>query len=140
MQFKSFKTYMLVVCSSLVLLGCVSAEKYTKMVNGWIGADEDSLISTWGAPTSSYQTDQAKYLTYDNKQQNYIPPTPSSVQVIRQGDAVFTRPILVPQDIRTLPNVAPPLLFKINVSLMLMPRAILAFYRQATNLVELKNA
>jgi type II secretory pathway pseudopilin PulG len=93
MQFKSFKTYMLVVCSSLVLLGCVSAEKYTKMVNGWIGADEDSLISTWGAPTSSYQTDQAKYLTYDNKQQNYIPPTPSSVQVIRQGDAVFTRPI-----------------------------------------------
>jgi type II secretory pathway pseudopilin PulG len=93
MLFKSFKTYMLVVCSSLVLLGCVSAEKYTKMVNGWIGADEDSLISTWGAPTSSYQTDQAKYLTYDNKQQNYIPPTPSSVQVIRQGDAVFTRPI-----------------------------------------------
>ena len=93
MQFKSFKTYMIVVCSSLVLLGCVSAEKYTKMVNGWIGADEDSLISTWGAPTSSYQTDQAKYLTYDNKQQNYIPPTPSSVQVIRQGDAVFTRPI-----------------------------------------------
>ena len=93
MLFKSFKTYMLVVCSSLVLVGCVSAEKYTKMVNGWIGADEDSLISTWGAPTSSYQTDQAKYLTYDNKQQNYIPPTPSSVQVIRQGDAVFTRPI-----------------------------------------------
>jgi hypothetical protein len=93
MQFKSFKAYMLVMCSSLVLLGCVSAEKYTKMVNGWIGADEDSLISTWGAPTSSYQTDQAKYLTYDNKQQNFIPPTPSSVQVIRQGDAVFTRPI-----------------------------------------------
>jgi hypothetical protein len=93
MQFKSFKAYMVVMCSSLVLLGCVSAEKYTKMVNGWIGADEDSLISTWGAPTSSYQTDQAKYLTYDNKQQNFIPPTPSSVQVIRQGDAVFTRPI-----------------------------------------------
>ena len=93
MKFKSFKAYMIVLCSSLVLLGCMSAEKYTKMVNGWIGADEDSLISSWGAPTSSYQTDQAKYLTYENKQQNYIPPTPSSVQVIRQGDAVFTRPI-----------------------------------------------
>ena len=93
MQFKSFKAYMIVLFISFVLLGCMSAEKYTKMVNGWIGADEDSLISSWGAPTSSYQTDQAKYLTYDNKQQNYIPPTPSSVQVIRQGDAVFTRPI-----------------------------------------------
>jgi hypothetical protein len=93
MQFKSFKAYMLILCSSLVLLGCVSAEKYTKMVNGWVGADEDSLIASWGAPSSSYQTDQAKYLTYENKQQNYIPPTPSSVQVIRQGDAVFTRPI-----------------------------------------------
>ena len=93
MQFKTFQAYLIIICSCFTLLGCMSAEKYTKMVNGWIGADEDSLISSWGAPTSSYQTDQAKYLTYDNKQQNYIPPTPSSVQVIRQGDAVFTRPI-----------------------------------------------
>jgi hypothetical protein len=83
---------MLTVCF-LLLTGCVSAEKYTKMINQWVGVDEDTLIATWGAPTSHYQTDQAKYLTYDKVQQNYIPPTPSSVQVIRQGDAVFTRPI-----------------------------------------------
>jgi hypothetical protein len=79
--------------STALLTGCVSSEKYTKMINQWVGVDEDALIATWGAPTSHYQTDQAKYLTYDKVQQNYIPPTPSSVQVIRQGDAVFTRPI-----------------------------------------------
>ena len=83
---------MLAVCS-LLLTGCVSAEKYNKMIGQWVGVDEDTLIATWGAPTSHYQTDQAKYLTYEKVQQNYIPPTPSSVQVIRQGDAVFTRPI-----------------------------------------------
>jgi hypothetical protein len=83
---------MLTVCF-LLLTGCVSTEKYTKMINQWVGVDEDTLIATWGAPTSHYQTDQAKYLTYEKVQQNYIPPTPSSVQVIRQGDAVFTRPI-----------------------------------------------
>jgi hypothetical protein len=94
MQKKIHTTWllMLTVCF-LLLTGCVSAEKYTKMINQWVGVDEDTLIATWGAPTSHYQTDQAKYLTYDKVQQNYIPPTPSSVQVIRQGDAVFTRPI-----------------------------------------------
>jgi hypothetical protein len=79
-------------CTTL-LTGCVSAEKYSKMINQWVGVDEDVLIATWGAPTNHYQTDQAKYLTYEKIQQNHIPPTPSSVQVIRQGDAVFTRPI-----------------------------------------------
>ena len=76
-----------------VLAGCVSAEKYTKMINQWVGQDEDALVATWGAPTSTYSTDSAKYLTYENQKQNYIPPTPSSVQVVRQGDAIFTRPI-----------------------------------------------
>jgi len=79
--------------SVMLLTGCVSAEKYSKMINQWVGVDEDVLIATWGAPTNHYQTDQAKYLTYEKVQQNHIPPTPSSVQVIRQGDAVFTRPI-----------------------------------------------
>ncbi|BDW10858.1 hypothetical protein PSHI8_09400 [Polynucleobacter sp. SHI8] len=84
---------MMLGVSVMLLTACVSAEKYTKMINQWVGVDEDTLIATWGAPTSNYQTDQAKYLTYEKVQQNYIPPTPSSVQVIRQGDAVFTRPI-----------------------------------------------
>ena len=81
----------LIVC--LGLGACASNEKYTKMIQQWVGADEDALIASWGAPSSHYQTDQAKYLTYDNRHQNYIPPTPSSVQIIRQGDAVFARPI-----------------------------------------------
>lgn len=86
--------WLLALCvSSMILLGCVSAEKYNNMIQQWVGADEDALIATWGAPKSSYQTDQAKYLTYENVRQNYIPPTPSTVQVIRQGDTVFTRPI-----------------------------------------------
>ena len=86
--------WLLALCvSSMILLGCVSAEKYNTMIQQWVGTDEDALIATWGAPKSSYQTDQAKYLTYENVRQNYIPPTPSTVQVIRQGDTVFTRPI-----------------------------------------------
>jgi hypothetical protein len=86
--------WLLALCvSSMILLGCVSAEKYNNMIQQWVGTDEDALVAAWGAPKSTYQTDQAKYLTYENVRQNYIPPTPSTVQVIRQGDAVFTRPI-----------------------------------------------
>jgi len=89
---KSISTSILLMTVTL-LLGCVSAEKYTKMINQWVGQDEDALVATWGAPTSSYSTETAKYLTYENLKQNYIPPTPASVQVMRQGDAIFARPI-----------------------------------------------
>lgn len=92
MTCKSISTSILLMAVTL-LLGCVSAEKYTKMINQWVGQDEDALVATWGAPTSSYSTETAKYLTYENLKQNYIPPTPASVQVMRQGDAIFARPI-----------------------------------------------
>jgi hypothetical protein len=86
-------SFVLTIIACLFLSACASTEKYNKMIQQWIGSDEDTLIATWGAPSSSYQTDNAKYLTYDNLRNNYIPPTPSSVQIIRQGDAVFARPI-----------------------------------------------
>ncbi len=92
-MYKRFSMILLSLATFSMLVACVSAEKYTNMIHQWIGQDEDTLVASWGAPTSSYTTDTAKYLTYENLKQNYIPPTPSSVQVIRQGDAVFTRPI-----------------------------------------------
>lgn len=94
-MYKTYRwiTLSVLISASMILGGCVSAEKYTKMITQWVGADEDKLIATWGAPRSSYQTEQAKYLTYESITQNHIPPTPSSVQVIRQGDMIFTRPI-----------------------------------------------
>jgi hypothetical protein len=94
MQNKIFTSWLpLLAVYTLLLTGCVSAEKYNKMINQWVGVDENTLVATWGAPTSQYQTDQAKYLTYEKVQQHTVPATPSSVQVIQQGDAVFTRPI-----------------------------------------------
>jgi hypothetical protein len=87
-----FTALMIFICSVL-LCSCASNEKYNKMIQQWVGADEDALIASWGAPSGSYQTEKAKYITYDNLRNNYVPPTPSSVQFIRQGDAVFTRPI-----------------------------------------------
>jgi hypothetical protein len=90
---KSLLQFICFVIALLCLSSCATTEKYNTMIRQWVGQDEDTLIASWGAPTSNYQTDQAKYLTYDNIRQNIVPPTPSTVQVIRQGDAVFTRPI-----------------------------------------------
>ena len=90
---KRSSTSLQLVVVLCVLVGCVSAEKYTIMINQWVGQVEDALVATWGAPKSTYSTETAKYLTYENLKQNYIPPTPASVQVMRQGDAIFTRPI-----------------------------------------------
>jgi hypothetical protein len=85
-------TVMLIIVTCL-LSACVSAEKYNAMIGQWIGQSEDALVAAWGAPKSAYETDQAKYLTYENIRQNIVPPTPSTSQVIRQGDAVFVKPI-----------------------------------------------
>jgi hypothetical protein len=89
---KQFK-YLMALISIAGLVACATAEKYNAMLNQWVGQSEDALVSNWGAPNNSYQTDTAKYLTYENSRQNVVPSTPPTTQVIRQGEAVFVKPI-----------------------------------------------
>lgn len=53
----------------LLLLGCANPQEMRnkelqKMMDSWIGAPEEAVISRWGAPTSTYQTNNMKFLTF----------------------------------------------------------------------------
>ena len=36
----------------IIISGCVNT---SEVLNSWIGASEDQLVSTWGVPTSTYK-------------------------------------------------------------------------------------
>ena len=54
----------------LLLAGCATASRatsanYEKILQAWMGASEDKLVSSWGAPVSTYKTDSgSKLLTF----------------------------------------------------------------------------
>lgn len=62
----------LAALSVLLLVGCVSpqateearAQEYKRTMDSWVGASEDRLIGRWGVPNATYDSNNAKYLTY----------------------------------------------------------------------------
>jgi hypothetical protein len=55
----------LAVFIALFLAGCASAKYYEESLNTWVGADEQKLVKSWGAPDSTYLTDDhKKIITY----------------------------------------------------------------------------
>jgi len=48
-----------------------SVECYKEILNTWLGSLEDNLITKWGIPDSTYQTQNKKYLKY-KEENNFI--------------------------------------------------------------------
>jgi len=49
----------------LVLVGCANPQvAYQKTMDTWIGVSEDNLISRWGVPSGTYESNNAKYITF----------------------------------------------------------------------------
>ncbi len=60
------------------LAGCASTTtaNYEKMLNTWIGADQDRLIANWGAPNNTYpQANGGHVLEFDRANTIYVPGT-----------------------------------------------------------------
>lgn len=62
----------LITLAVLLLVGCVNpqvaeqarAQDYQRTMDTWIGVSEDNLIGRWGVPNASYDSNNAKYLTF----------------------------------------------------------------------------
>lgn len=56
----------------MILGGCVNLrvaqqaqeQDYQKNMNSWVGVSEDKLIGRWGVPTSTYDSNSTKYVTF----------------------------------------------------------------------------
>jgi hypothetical protein len=88
------KAASIILIASLSLLpGCATTANYEATLKTWIGSTEDQLVSSWGPPTSTYETGNSKYLTYTRSSQGYIPGQAPSYQTTYYGNTAYTTPV-----------------------------------------------
>ena len=65
--FKFFLMKKLFLIFSVVMLSsCYTKQEHQEMLQSWVGHDKAKIIDVWGPPTSYYEADGAKYLTWSN--------------------------------------------------------------------------
>lgn len=63
-----------IVATLFALTSCMGGKSYEESLQQWIGAPENELVSTWGAPDSSYAMDDgSKILTWRRSRTEYRP-------------------------------------------------------------------
>ena len=88
----------LVLLFSLVLSGCTTKQEHEDMLSSWFGSTEKQLIDSWGVPTSFYELDGKRYLTYSNSSQAMVGGTAPTTTYDYFGNAYTSGgmpPILV---------------------------------------------
>jgi len=86
----SIKKISFLIIASFFFVGCATTANFEKMLNGWVGATEDSLISRWGPPSRVYSTGSSKYLTFDRAASGYVPGTAPTYQTTIIGNTAYT--------------------------------------------------
>ncbi|MCH2276460.1 hypothetical protein [Thalassospira sp.] len=87
---KKYLNVAVIAVALLVLAGCMTASKYEEILNSWVGQSEQSLIASWGPPTSHYDAGNAKYLTYSNQGSMTLPGTQPTYQSTVIGNQIYT--------------------------------------------------
>ncbi len=80
------------LCALLLLAACTTRANYEAMLGQWVGAGERELVQAWGPPDSVYEGQDARYLTWNEQHQNYMPGTPPRYVTRVEGDRVYTVP------------------------------------------------
>ena len=83
----------LLLVTTGLLVGCATTANYEKVLNSWVGSQESALVSSWGPPSSVYQSDGVKYLTYSKSNSGYIPGVAPSYQTTYVGNTAYTNPV-----------------------------------------------
>lgn len=69
-----------VIAAAILCLasGCATSGNYHKRLNNWVGHQEKELLNSWGPPSSSYESEGSKYLSYIRGSNIHIPGTAPS--------------------------------------------------------------
>lgn len=73
-----------------VLSACATTEKYEAVLKTWIGSSERELINSWGPPSSVYEVNGDKYLTYQSSRSGYVPGVAPTYQTSFIGNTAYT--------------------------------------------------
>lgn len=61
-----------VLFSLVILTGCVTKQEHEDTLSSWYGSTEEELVASWGVPTSFYELDGKRSLTYSNSSQAMV--------------------------------------------------------------------
>ena len=88
----------IVLCSVLMVTGCVTKQEHENTLSSWYGSTEEQLVASWGVPTSFYELDGKRYLTFSNSSQAMVGGYPATTSYDYFGNAYTSGgspPILV---------------------------------------------
>jgi len=85
-RLKTLFTISLVLCS-LVLSGCVTKQQHEDALSSWYGSTEKRLIASWGVPSSFYELDGKRYLTFSDSRQAMVGGSPAITTYDINGNA-----------------------------------------------------
>lgn len=86
-------TVFLVMLGCCLLQGCATEAGYQQILNSWVGAQEQRLVSQWGPPQGFYENGGVRYLTYDEASSAYVPGTPPTYQTTYIGNTAYSNPV-----------------------------------------------
>lgn len=93
MNKKIFALIIACFMSSCAMLEGPTTAGYEQLLNGWMGATENQLITVWGAPESVYESGDYKYLKWVRSNSDYIPGRSPTYQTSFIGSTAYTTSI-----------------------------------------------
>jgi hypothetical protein len=76
-----------------LLTGCATTENYENGLKTMIGKPETTLVAAWGIPTSMYENEGIRYLTYTQTDSGFVPGTPPTVSTTYIAGKAYTRSV-----------------------------------------------
>jgi len=75
---------------ALTLASCATVPDYNEVLKAYEGRAEIDLLRDWGAPSSSYQSDGSKFLTYQSQRNVLVPGVAPVMTTTFVGNTGFT--------------------------------------------------
>jgi hypothetical protein len=72
------------------LSACATQKDFESKLGSWIGHSEESLIASWGPPTSVYESGSNKYLTWSHSASALMPGISPTYQTNFIGNTAYT--------------------------------------------------
>lgn len=70
--------------------GCATTAGYQKLLSGWVGSDEVSLVRKWGPPLRSHTVADRRFLVFESRSELVLPEVPPSYQTSVKGNKAYT--------------------------------------------------
>ena len=80
----------IVFTAFFALSGCATTEGYKKILDSWLGMSEHALISQWGVPVRSYESNGILYLVYDSRRTITLPGSSPTYTSTIIGNTIYT--------------------------------------------------